>query len=51
MVFTVCAWIFAGTRKKIGKIEGFCMVALYAAYAVYIISKIKEMARHNAAVF
>ena len=37
MVFTVCAWIFAGTRKKIGKIEGFCMIALYAAYAVYII--------------
>ena len=30
MVFTVCAWIFAGTRKKIGKMEGFCMVALYA---------------------
>ncbi len=37
MVFTVCAWIFAGTRKKIGKVEGFCMIALYAAYAVYII--------------
>ena len=37
MVFTVCVWIFAGTRKKIGKVEGFCMIALYAAYAVYII--------------
>ena len=37
IVFTVCVWIFAGTRKKIGKIEGVCMVALYAAYAVYII--------------
>ena len=37
IVFTVCVWIFAGTKKKIGKIEGFAMVALYAAYAVYII--------------
>ncbi|HCW28422.1 MAG TPA: sodium:proton exchanger, partial [Roseburia sp.] len=30
-------WIFAGSKKKIGRVEGFCMVALYAAYAVYII--------------
>jgi len=37
IVFTVCVWIFAGIKKKIGKIEGVCMVALYAAYAVYII--------------
>ena len=37
IVFTVCVWIFAGTRKKIGKIEGVCMVALYAVYAVCII--------------
>ena len=37
IVFTVCVWIFAGSRKKIGRIEGFVMVALYAAYAVYII--------------
>ena len=37
IVFTVCVWIFAGTKKKIGKIEGFCMVAFYLAYAVYII--------------
>ena len=37
IVFTVCVWIFAGTRKKIGKIEGVYMVALYAAYAGYII--------------
>ena len=37
IVFTVCVWIFAGTRKKIGKIEGVCMGALYAAYAGYII--------------
>ena len=37
IVFTVFVWIFAGTKKKIGKIEGFCMVALYAVYTVYII--------------
>ena len=37
IVFTVCVWIFAGTRKKIGRIEGVCMVAFYVAYAVYII--------------
>ena len=36
IVFTICVWIFAGT-KKIGRLEGFVMVALYAAYAVYII--------------
>lgn len=37
IVFTVCVWIFAGTKKKIGRIEGLSMVVLYAAYAVYII--------------
>ncbi len=37
IVFTICVWIFAGTKKKIGRLEGFVMVALYAAYAVYII--------------
>ena len=37
IVFTVCVWIFAGTKKKIGRVEGFCMVAFYAAYASYII--------------
>ena len=37
IVFTICAWIFAGTKKKIGRAEGLCMIALYAAYAVYII--------------
>ena len=37
IVFTICAWIFAGTKKKIGRAEGLCMVALYAAYAIYII--------------
>ena len=37
IAFTVCVWIFAGSKKKIGRVEGFCMAALYAAYAVYII--------------
>ena len=37
IVFTVCVWIFAGSKKKIGRMEGLCMVALYAAYAVYIV--------------
>ena len=37
IVFTVCVWIFAGTKKKIGRIEGLSTVVLYAAYAVYII--------------
>ncbi len=37
IAFTVCVWIFAGSKKKIGRVEGFCMVAFYAAYAIYII--------------
>ena len=37
IAFTVCVWIFAGSKKKIGRVEGFCMVALYAVYAIYII--------------
>ena len=37
IVFTVCVWIFAATKKRIGKVEGFCMIAFYAAYAIYII--------------
>ena len=41
IVFTVFVWIFAGTKKKIGKIEGFCMVALYAVYTVYKKGNIK----------
>ena len=28
IAFTVCVWIFAGSKKKIGRVEGFCMVAL-----------------------
>ena len=37
IVFTVCVWIFAATKKRIGKVEGFCMIAFYVAYAIYII--------------
>ena len=39
VVFTVCVWIFAGTKRKIGRMEGSCMVALYASYVVYIIMR------------
>ena len=37
IVSPISVWIFAGTRKKIGRIEGFSMVVLYLIYAVYII--------------
>ncbi|MDY4741744.1 MAG: sodium:calcium antiporter, partial [Lachnospira sp.] len=37
IVFTICVWIFSATKKKIGKAEGLCMLALYAVFAVYII--------------
>ena len=39
IAFTVCVWIFAGSKKKIGRVEGFCMVALYAVYAIYQINE------------
>ena len=37
IVFTICVWIFAGTKKKVGRIEGLCMVAFYVAFSFYII--------------
>lgn len=37
LVFSLLVWIFGATKKKINRIEGLCMVALYAAYAVYIV--------------
>ena len=37
IAFTVCVWIFASSRRKVGRPEGFIMVLLYAIYAVYII--------------
>ena len=32
IVFTICAWIFAGTKKKIGRVEGLCMVARHMRF-------------------
>lgn len=37
IVFTVCVWIFSATKRRIGRWEGICMIAFYAAYAVYIV--------------
>ncbi len=36
LVFSLIVWVFCWTKKRIGKVEGAIMVALYAAYAVYI---------------
>ena len=37
LVFTLIVWLFAATKKKIGKFEGLCMLLLYAGFAAYII--------------
>ena len=37
VAFSVVVWIFAATKKKISRREGIAMVAMYLAYAVYII--------------
>ena len=39
MVFSVMVWIFAGTRKKIGRKEGIIMVVVYLVYCAYIIAR------------
>lgn len=39
MVFSVMAWIFAGTRKKIERKEGIIMVVVYLVYCAYIIAR------------
>ena len=36
LVFTLIVWIFAATKKRLDKLEGFIMVAMYAGYFVYI---------------
>lgn len=36
LVFTLIVWIFATTKKSVGKLEGVMMLLLYVAYAVYI---------------
>ena len=40
IVFTVCVWIFAGTKKKIGKIEGCDICGLHC-------NKIKEISEND----
>lgn len=37
LAFTLIVWIFSATKKKLDKFEGFMMVLLYVAYAVYIV--------------
>lgn len=37
LAFTLIIWIFAATKKSIGRLEGIIMVSLYICYAVYII--------------
>lgn len=39
LVFTLVVWLFAATKKKLNKAEGFMMLVLYAAYAVYIVMR------------
>ena len=43
IVFTVCVWIFAGTKKKIGKIEGFCYGCTLCSICGLHHNKIKEI--------
>jgi cation:H+ antiporter len=37
LVFTLVVWLFAATKQQLSRREGFLMLVLYAAYAVYII--------------
>lgn len=39
IVFTISVWIFAGTKRRIERKEGLCMIAFYAIYAVYIVMR------------
>jgi cation:H+ antiporter len=36
LVFTLLVWLFAATKRRLSSPEGIVMLALYAAYAVYI---------------
>lgn len=36
LVFTLIVWLFAATKKELDKKEGFMMLLMYMAYAVYI---------------
>jgi cation:H+ antiporter len=37
LAFTLIVWLFAATKQQLSRREGFVMLVLYAAYAVYII--------------
>jgi cation:H+ antiporter len=37
LAFTLLVWLFAATKKRLSRPEGIVMLALYAAYAVYIV--------------
>lgn len=39
LAFSLIVWVFAWTKKKLGKAEGFIMLLLYAAYVVYICNR------------
>ena len=39
LVFSLIVWIFAATRRRLGRAEGGIMLLLYLAYAVYIIMR------------
>lgn len=39
MVFSLVVWVFAATRTKISRIEGFLMVLMYCGYLAYIIMR------------
>jgi cation:H+ antiporter len=36
LAFTLLVWLFAATKRRLSRPEGIMMLALYAAYAVYI---------------
>jgi cation:H+ antiporter len=36
LAFTLIVWLFAATKRRLSRPEGIVMLALYAAYAVYI---------------
>lgn len=39
LLFTLIVWVFAATKQQLSRKEGFVMLALYVAYAVYIIMR------------
>ncbi|MBR1629826.1 MAG: calcium/sodium antiporter [Lachnospiraceae bacterium] len=39
LIVSAVVWVFCITRKEINRIEGACMVAVYAGYMVYIVGR------------